>query len=262
MEHRPDEPGRDDGSTGPGKKKFTAGRTGPTRRASPSDRAPDDPGPDDLCRCRRHRRRHFRNKVSSPVTIHPHGILYSQEMDGAYKGRYTDPAASCRRSRPSSTSGRRYRGRRARGLPRPRADGADAGVQGPVRALIIRPAGSTPPDRSVHRLPLVHPARDGPADRVSRASTATRTRATPRRSRPAWARTSPSTSSRSTTTSTPSTSTATAGWTSPGRSSTTGHSARATRSRLVRRGQPRPVALPLPRLVPHHRGMNGWYIVQ
>ena len=25
------------------------------------------------------------------MTIHPHGIFYAQEMDGAYKGKYTDP---------------------------------------------------------------------------------------------------------------------------------------------------------------------------
>lgn len=34
---------------------------------------------------------HFRNKLSTPVTIHPHGVLYSSDMDGAYKGRFTDP---------------------------------------------------------------------------------------------------------------------------------------------------------------------------
>ncbi len=34
---------------------------------------------------------HFQNKLSVPVTIHPHGILYSVDMDGAYKGKYTDP---------------------------------------------------------------------------------------------------------------------------------------------------------------------------
>jgi len=33
----------------------------------------------------------FRNKIDTPVTIHPHGVFYSQEMDGAYKGRHTDP---------------------------------------------------------------------------------------------------------------------------------------------------------------------------
>ncbi len=34
---------------------------------------------------------HFRNKLKVPVTMHPHGIFYSVEMDGAYKGKYTDP---------------------------------------------------------------------------------------------------------------------------------------------------------------------------
>ena len=33
----------------------------------------------------------FQNKLDTPVTMHPHGIFYAQEMDGAYKGRYTDP---------------------------------------------------------------------------------------------------------------------------------------------------------------------------
>jgi FtsP/CotA-like multicopper oxidase with cupredoxin domain len=34
---------------------------------------------------------HFQNKLKVPVTMHPHGIFYSEEMDGAYKGKYTDP---------------------------------------------------------------------------------------------------------------------------------------------------------------------------
>ncbi len=34
---------------------------------------------------------HFRNKLRAPVTMHPHGIFYANEMDGAYKGRWTDP---------------------------------------------------------------------------------------------------------------------------------------------------------------------------
>jgi FtsP/CotA-like multicopper oxidase with cupredoxin domain len=34
---------------------------------------------------------HFQNKLPVPVTMHPHGIFYSEEMDGAYKGKYTDP---------------------------------------------------------------------------------------------------------------------------------------------------------------------------
>lgn len=35
---------------------------------------------------------HFQNKIKdTPVTIHPHGVQYSVDMDGAYKGKYTDP---------------------------------------------------------------------------------------------------------------------------------------------------------------------------
>jgi len=34
---------------------------------------------------------HFQNKLGTPVTIHPHGVLYSADMDGAYKGKFTDP---------------------------------------------------------------------------------------------------------------------------------------------------------------------------
>lgn len=34
---------------------------------------------------------HFRNQLKVPVTMHPHGIFYSNEMDGAYKGKWTDP---------------------------------------------------------------------------------------------------------------------------------------------------------------------------
>jgi manganese oxidase len=34
---------------------------------------------------------HFRNKLNTPVTMHPHGIFYSNEMDGGYKGKFTDP---------------------------------------------------------------------------------------------------------------------------------------------------------------------------
>ncbi|MGH2895019.1 MAG: multicopper oxidase domain-containing protein [Solirubrobacteraceae bacterium] len=33
----------------------------------------------------------FRNHTGIPVTMHPHGIFYTQDMDGAYKGKYTEP---------------------------------------------------------------------------------------------------------------------------------------------------------------------------
>ncbi len=33
----------------------------------------------------------FRNKTNAPVTVHPHGVFYTEDMDGAYKGKYTQP---------------------------------------------------------------------------------------------------------------------------------------------------------------------------
>ncbi len=34
----------------------------------------------------------FQNKLPVPVTMHPHGVFYAVDMDGAYKGKYTDPS--------------------------------------------------------------------------------------------------------------------------------------------------------------------------
>ena len=31
----------------------------------------------------------FRNEAGTPVTMHPHGIFYTEDMDGTYKGKYT-----------------------------------------------------------------------------------------------------------------------------------------------------------------------------
>jgi FtsP/CotA-like multicopper oxidase with cupredoxin domain len=42
---------------------------------------------------------HFRNKLTAPVTVHPHGVFYSNEMDGAYKGKWTDPGGFVQRNR-------------------------------------------------------------------------------------------------------------------------------------------------------------------
>jgi FtsP/CotA-like multicopper oxidase with cupredoxin domain len=33
----------------------------------------------------------FRNKGPAPVTVHPHGVFYTEDSDGAYKGKYTQP---------------------------------------------------------------------------------------------------------------------------------------------------------------------------
>jgi FtsP/CotA-like multicopper oxidase with cupredoxin domain len=42
---------------------------------------------------------HFRNKLKVPVTVHPHGIFYSNEMDGAYKGKWTEPGGFVQKNR-------------------------------------------------------------------------------------------------------------------------------------------------------------------
>lgn len=42
---------------------------------------------------------HFRNAVPIPVTMHPHGAFYSNEMDGAYKGQWTDPGGFVQKGR-------------------------------------------------------------------------------------------------------------------------------------------------------------------
>jgi FtsP/CotA-like multicopper oxidase with cupredoxin domain len=42
---------------------------------------------------------HFRNKLGVPVTMHPHGLFYANEMDGAYKGKFTDPGGFVQRNR-------------------------------------------------------------------------------------------------------------------------------------------------------------------
>jgi FtsP/CotA-like multicopper oxidase with cupredoxin domain len=38
----------------------------------------------------------FQNQTGAPVTMHPHGIFYTEQMDGAYKGRYTTPGGFVR----------------------------------------------------------------------------------------------------------------------------------------------------------------------
>ena len=76
----------------------------------------------------------FRNQTGVPVTMHPHGIFYTHDMDGAYKGKYTEPGGFVENGAhlPVRVGGApRHRGRVA--LPRPRADGPAARVQGDVR---------------------------------------------------------------------------------------------------------------------------------
>ena len=41
----------------------------------------------------------FQNLLPSPVTMHPHGIFYTADMDGAYKGKFTDPGGFVQRGK-------------------------------------------------------------------------------------------------------------------------------------------------------------------
>ena len=155
----------------------------------------------------------FQNMVDSPVTIHPHGIFYAQEMDGAYKGRHTDPGGFVQKKQIFQYVWEARAGHRGVvALPRPRADGADARLQGPLRAA-DRPPDRIDPRRPrvLHRLPLVSAARDGASDRLLMHQRLRVRRQHADARRRTSARASPSTSSRSTTTSIPSTSTAIAG---------------------------------------------------
>lgn len=40
-----------------------------------------------------------RDQRRAPVMMHPHGIFYANEMDGAYKGKWTDPGGFVQRNR-------------------------------------------------------------------------------------------------------------------------------------------------------------------
>jgi FtsP/CotA-like multicopper oxidase with cupredoxin domain len=89
----------------------------------------------------------FRNKTKLPVTMHPHGIFYPNHMDGAYKGKFTDPGGFVR---PGRTFQYVWEAR-------PGTEGFwlyhDHGPLDPVPvfkglfgSLIVRPAGESPPD--------------------------------------------------------------------------------------------------------------------
>ena len=124
---------------------------------------------------------------------------------------------------------------------------------------IIREQGRQGARRRARAVPAPAARRRSPAwSARSSASTGARSPATRRRCGPGSARTSPSTCSGWTTTSTTSTSTATAGRTPPARSSTPpAVGPERDHHRPVHRGQPGPLALPLPRLLPSGRGHGG-----
>ena len=83
----------DDGQEGQGARRSSPPMpTAPTRRTSPSRSGrPTIPGPLIEAEVGDTIIIHFQNKLRTPVTIHPHGVLYSVDMDGAYKGKFTDP---------------------------------------------------------------------------------------------------------------------------------------------------------------------------
>lgn len=91
---------------------------------------------------------HFRNKLPTPVTMHPHGLFYANDMDGAYKGRFTDPSGFVRTNREFT-----YRWEAREGM-----EGAwfyhDHGPMDPVPLfkglfgpIVVRPSSGERPDR-------------------------------------------------------------------------------------------------------------------
>ncbi len=93
LEHRPHPPRPDDGGSRsratPPSTPTATGRTAPT---SSTPLAPATvPGPLIEAEVGDTVIVHFRNKLKAPVTMHPHGIFYANEMDGTYKGKWTDP---------------------------------------------------------------------------------------------------------------------------------------------------------------------------
>ncbi len=103
---------------------------------------------------------HFQNRLSAPVTMHPHGVFYDQEMDGAYKGKFTDPGGFVQKNRTFKYVWDAREGTEGAWLyhdhgpmdPLP----VFKGLFGP---MIIRPAGAPKPDReffvSFHSFPPV-----------------------------------------------------------------------------------------------------------
>ncbi len=90
----------------------------------------------------------FQNTLPSPVTMHPHGIHYTVEMDGAYKGKWTDPGGFVQQGQTFQYVWEATEG----------TEGAwmyhDHGPLDPVPVfkglfgpLLVRPANVRPPDR-------------------------------------------------------------------------------------------------------------------
>jgi FtsP/CotA-like multicopper oxidase with cupredoxin domain len=167
---------------------------------------------------------HFRNKLKAPVTMHPHGIFYANEMDGTYKGKWTDPGGFVQSGRTFTYVWECKEGTEGTWLyhdhgpmdPLP----VFKGLHGPL--VIRKPSSSSPSTPGIPRSPA--------SKATTTASTARPTPAIRQTSKRRSASGSPSTSTASTTSSTPSTSTATAGPKPTARSSTTKPSGRPTPS--------------------------------
>jgi FtsP/CotA-like multicopper oxidase with cupredoxin domain len=92
---------------------------------------------------------HFENKLGVPVTMHPHGIFYANEMDGAYKGKFTDPGGFVQPGKRFTYVWEAHAGTAGNWLYH------DHGPMDPVPvfkglfgSLIVRPASNpTPPDK-------------------------------------------------------------------------------------------------------------------
>jgi FtsP/CotA-like multicopper oxidase with cupredoxin domain len=91
---------------------------------------------------------HFRNATGVPVTMHPHGIFYTDDMDGTYKGKYTDVGGFVENGRTFTYVWQARAGTEGFWLYH------DHGPLDPVPVfkglfgpLLIRPTGQAPPDQ-------------------------------------------------------------------------------------------------------------------
>jgi FtsP/CotA-like multicopper oxidase with cupredoxin domain len=91
---------------------------------------------------------HFRNKLKAPTTMHPHGIFYAMEMDGAYKGKWTDPGGFVQQNRTFTYVWEAREGTEGTWLYHDHGPmdtvGVFRGLHGP---LLIRKKGESRPDR-------------------------------------------------------------------------------------------------------------------
>ena len=194
---------------------------------------------------------HFRNKLQAPVTMHPHGIFYANEMDGAYKGKLTDPGGFVQRNRTFTYVWEAQEGTEGTWLyhdhgpmdPLP----VFKGLFGP---LVIRKPGEARPDREFFlAFHTWDPSITGLQGTYYCVNGKAYAGNTPTLEAKVGAAGRASTSTASTTSSTPSTCTATAGREPDGRivdNKTFGPA--DSFSVRVRRGQPGALVLPLPRL--------------